>query len=226
VSVGVDRVGIGFITHQQLKGKLVSLSLPCSIPYLIHSVKTFIPIFQPVVVKEYSKSQVKNGLIEEFQTAYKTLAESSQGCNEDGSDSSLVQMDLYSSPKHHFIRVFLAHLLSPVLGDHMYGNRVANILGTRLAISPVQADSLATFHKIPSAVLQRLKLTEPSLMPTCIHLRRLTLSRFNDKVISHATRNDDSTTMKDDVLVIEADPPLYFHYVRRSLNLHLPTVQS
>ena len=168
-------------------------------------------------MKEYSKSQVKDGLIEEFQTSHKTLAKSGQG-DEDGNDSSsLVQVDLFSSPQHHFIRVLLAHLLSPVLGDHMYGNRVANILGTRLPISPVQADSLATFHKIPSAVLQRLQLTDPSLMPTCIHLRKLTLSRFKN---NHATRNGDSTTTDD--VVIEADPPPYFHYVCRSLNLLLP----
>lgn len=167
-------------------------------------------------MKEYSRSQVKDGIIEEFQTAHKTLAKS----DEDGIDSSsLVQVDLFSSPQHHFIRVLLAHLLSPVLGDHMYGNRVANVLGTRLAISPVQADSLATFHKIPSAVLQRLQLIDPSLMPTCIHLRKLTLSRFKN---NHTTRNDVSAATDDD-LVIEADPPPYFHYVCRSLNLQLPT---
>ena len=149
-------------------------------------------------MKQYSKNQVRDGLIEEFKTAHKTLATSE--------DSSLVQFDLFSSPQHHLLRVLSSYYLSPILGDHLYGNRVANVLGTRLAISPIQANCLATFHKIPATVLQRLHLSEPSLMPTCLHLKRLTLSRYH----------------KEEDLIIEADPPPWFNYVCNSLQLEFP----
>ena len=138
------------------------------------------------------------GLVKEIKVNYKTLS-----C---GKDCSLVELDV-SSLKGYFLRVYLSHLSAPVLGDHMFGNRVQDIMGKRLAISPLQADLLATFQKIPSNILNHLKLSESALMPSCLHLNQLTLANF---------------ASRDSNLILTAEPPLYFQYICNSFGLTLP----
>ena len=126
----------------------------------------------------------------------------SQNCDTDPS-LNLVEIETMSN-KNHLLRVYLSHCLSPILGDHLYGNRVQEILGKRLAIAPIQADNLSTFQKIPSETLKLLNLSDSSVVPHCLHLHQLTLGQFNKK--SH--------------LILRAEPPPHFEFACQSLNVN------
>ncbi len=147
----------------------------------------------------YSKQKVVAGLVQEVKVNYKTLSHGVEPC-------SLVELEV-SSVKSHFLRVYLGHLIAPVLGDHVFGNRVQDIMGKRLAISPLQADHLSSFQKIPADILKRLNVTESALVPSCLHLNQLTLANF---------------ASRDSHLVLKAEPPPYFQYVCSAFNLNLP----
>jgi hypothetical protein len=120
-------------------------------------------------MKEYSNRKVADRVVQEYRVNYKTLSRGDGLC-------SLVEIDT-SSIKNHFARL-LCH--SPVLGDHIFGNRVQEIKGKRLAISPIQADYLSNFQKIPTDILTCLKVTEISIVPNCLHLSQITLANFNN----------------------------------------------
>jgi 23S rRNA-/tRNA-specific pseudouridylate synthase len=90
-------------------------------------------------MKEYSNRKVADRVVQEYRVNYKTLSRGDETC-------SLVEIDT-SSIKNHFLRVYFAHLYSPVLGDHIFGNRVQEIKGKRLAIIPIQADTCPIFKK-------------------------------------------------------------------------------
>lgn len=140
-------------------------------------------------------------LIQEYRIRYKAMSRENGPC-------SLVEIDV-SSAKNHFLRVYLAYLFSPILGDHLYGNRVQDILGKRLAISPLQADRLAKFQKVPPNILTGLNLSDSALVPTCLHLSQVTLAQFANKESS---------------LVLSADPSPSFQYVCQAFDLNPPTV--
>lgn len=180
--------GVGSFTHEDRPGKLVFFPSDQVTKWFSKVSPLF--FLQPIIIKEYSKKKVEAGLVTEFFVSYKTLSSgTTPAC-------SLVEMDVHTN-KNHFIRVYLAHRLSPVLGDHVYGNRVHDVLGVKLAISPLQADSLSTFQKIPKQVLDLLKVSSSSEVPTCLHLKQLTLAKFNKK----------------EDLVLTAEPPPHFKYV-------------
>ncbi|KAK4011256.1 hypothetical protein OUZ56_020369 [Daphnia magna] len=155
------------------------------------------------IMKDYSNRKVADGLVREFRVNYKTLSRGDEPC-------SLVEIDV-SSAKKHFLRVYLAHLFSPILGDHIFGNRVQEIMGKRLAISPLQADNLSIFQKIPAGILTRLKVTESCIVPNCLHLSQMTLAKF---------------ASQDSDLVLKADPPPCFQYICQTFGLDLPTDES
>lgn len=149
-------------------------------------------------MKEYSAKKVKGGLVTEFSMQYQTLSGgTSNPCR-------LVELDSYSN-KNHLVRVYLAHRLSPILGDHIYGNRVHDVMGVKLAISPLQAALVSTFQNIPPDILKLLKVTDRSLVPTCLHLKQLTLSKF--------------CMDKKEPLILKADLPPHFQYVLTQLSL-------
>lgn len=164
---------------------------------------TFITFQQFAIVKEYSNRKVADGLVREFRVYYKTLSSGEEPC-------SLLEIDV-SSVKKHFLRIYLAHLLSPVLGDHIFGNRVQEIMGKRLAISPLQADNLSIFQKIPTEILTRLKVPEGGTIPNCLHLSQMTLAKF---------------ASQDSNLVLKANPPPCFQYICQTFGLNLPTDES
>jgi len=146
-------------------------------------------------LKEYSRRQVKANVVREFDVSYNKLS-SSELC-------SLLEVDTHSN-KNHFLRFYLAHHLSPVLGDDLYGNRVQDVYGIKLPLGPIHADSLSSFQKIPQKVLDLLKVPECSLVPNCLHHKQLTLARFGGGKES---------------LIIKAEPPPYFQYIISQLNL-------
>ena len=152
---------------------------------------------------EYSNRKVADRVVQEYRVNYKTLSRGDGLC-------SLVEIDT-SSVKNHFLRVYFAHLYSPVLGDHIFGNRVQDIKGKRLAISPIQADNLSNFQKIPTDILTRLKVTESSIVPNCLHLSQITLANFNNR---------------DANLVLKAEPPPSFQFICEAFDLNLPNTDE
>lgn len=150
--------------------------------------------FQPIIAKEYSQKQVDKELVKLYNVNYRTLS-TSETC-------SLVEINVSSANKH-FLRVFMAHRLAPILGDHLFGNRVQEIMGKRLAINPIQADKVSNFQKVPKKILSSLKLDDPGLVPTCLHLSKIVLTRFN----------------KDETLELSADLPTYFDFILRAVGL-------
>merc|ERR1712071_145039 len=159
-----DTVGLGWLTHSDYPGKV------------------------PYIMRNYSKKNVKEGLIHQVQLQYRIISQNSSSpmCN-------LVEMET-SSNKNHILRVYMSDCLSPVLGDHLYGNRVQEIMGTRLALGPVLADNLSTFQKIPVELLTRMQVKDSSSIPHCMHLSQITLAGFN----------------KSEHLVLNAEAPSHF----------------
>lgn len=154
---------------------------------------------QPVIKEKYTNKSLKKGSATEFRVAHRTVA----SCSTDDWEASLVEIDT-SSTKNHFLRVYLSHTLSPILGDHIYGNRVQVVLGTRMAIGAIQADKLSTFQKIPANMLIKLSAENSELVPNCLHLRTMTLAKF----LSNKSH-----------LVITADPPEHFRHVCTTFSL-------
>ena len=126
-------------------------------------------------MKNYSKKSVKEGLVQEFRLLYRILSQ-----NKSEPICNLVEIET-SSNKNHLVRLYMSHCLSSILGDHLYGNRVQDILGTRLAIGPILGDNLSTFQKIPAGILTRMQVEDSSIVPHCLHLSQVTLSRYDKK---------------------------------------------
>lgn len=82
---------------------------------------------QPIVVRDWSKNAMKRGDVKVFRVHHHTLCKNNL--------ASLVEI-CPSATKWHFLRVYLAHLMSPVLGDNLYGSRVHQVMGVHLAINP------------------------------------------------------------------------------------------
>ena len=150
-------------------------------------------------MKDYSKKSVKAGLVQEFRLQHRILSQNliNPICN-------LVDIEANSN-KNHIVRVYMSYCLSPILGDHLYGNRVQDILGTRLAIGPLLADNLSTFQKIPNEILTQMQVKDSSIVPHCMHLSQITLARFDKK------QN----------LVLKAKAPAHFQSMCQFLNLTL-----
>jgi len=145
-------------------------------------------------------------VLSHLQVSHATL-----DCSSDEVESvrpCLVDVSAYSTGQHR-LRVYLAHQLAPVLGDHIYGNRTALILGQRLPLNPFQAANLSTFQKVPSALLAKLRIGDSSQVPHCMHLRRVTLARWTGKRSGH--------------LVLTAAVAPHFQFVCDSFGLQLPS---
>jgi 23S rRNA-/tRNA-specific pseudouridylate synthase len=100
--------------------------LICCCQFIIKQV-IFSSYVQPVVVRKWSKCAMKRGEVKVFRVEHRTLCKQNL--------ASLVEI-CPSATKWHFLRVYLAHLLSPVLGDNLYGSRVHQVMGMPLGINP------------------------------------------------------------------------------------------
>lgn len=106
--------------------KLIQAYCFINVTFVIHQV-IFNSFMQPVVVHNWSKNSMKRGDVKVFRVEHHTLCKNNL--------ASLVEIRP-SATKWHFLRVYLAHLMSPVLGDSLYGSRVHQVMGVDLAINP------------------------------------------------------------------------------------------
>ncbi|XP_021926055.1 RNA pseudouridylate synthase domain-containing protein 3-like isoform X2 [Zootermopsis nevadensis] len=152
---------------------------------------------QPVVMQKWSNKAVKQGDVKVFRVEHHTLYRQNF--------ASLVEI-CPSATKWHFLRVYLAHLLSPVLGDNMYGSRVHQVMGVPLAINPC-SDAARGPKNLPQKLLEALSIKpgQEIIIPTHLHLRRLILPHYLGK---------------DSDLIIEAPLPSSFQWTCKSLGLH------
>lgn len=155
---------------------------------------------KPVVLYKWSTTSVKRGLVKVIRVEHNTLY--SQDL------ASLVEISP-SATKWHFIRVYLAQLLSPVLGDHLYGNRVHYIMNTFLPVNHF-SDSAKGPQRIHPELKTILSIEpgQEKLIPTHLHLHKLVIPRYT-------TKNKD--------FIIEVAPPDSFQRTCHLLKLLEPT---
>jgi 23S rRNA-/tRNA-specific pseudouridylate synthase len=111
----------------------------CSCQFTAKKV-TFNFYVQPVVMQKWSKNAVKRGEVKVVRVEHRTLYRQDL--------ASLVEI-CPSATKWHFLRVYLAHLLSPVLGDSLYGSRVHQMMGVPISINPCSDAARGPKVKIP-----------------------------------------------------------------------------
>lgn len=83
----------------------------------------------PVIVKKFSNTSVKLKKVRPAVVEHRALVYNKE------LDTSLLEVKTQVS-KWHFLRVWLAHCYSPVLGDHLYSGRVRKLLSRRTQVSP------------------------------------------------------------------------------------------
>jgi 23S rRNA-/tRNA-specific pseudouridylate synthase len=103
-----------------------SVTLICYYQFIVRRI-IFVFYVQPIVVHKWSKNAVKRGDVKVIRVEHRTLHKQDF--------ASLVEV-CPSATKCHFLRVYLAHLVSPVLGDNLYGSRVHQVMGVPVAINP------------------------------------------------------------------------------------------
>ncbi|PNF34885.1 hypothetical protein B7P43_G01411 [Cryptotermes secundus] len=152
---------------------------------------------QPIVVRDWSKNAMKRGDVKVFKVHHHTLCKNNL--------ASLVEI-CPSATKWHFLRVYLAHLMSPVLGDNLYGSRVHQVMGVHLAINPT-SDAARGPKKLPKELQAALAIKpgQEVIIPTHLHLRRLILPHYLGK---------------DSDLIIEAPLPSSFQWTCQALGLN------
>lgn len=88
-----------------------------------------------------------------------------------------------STSQWHAVRLFAATvLLSPILGDRIYGSRAQDVLGKYINVSPFTEAAHAP-PELDKDLLQHLKLTRAKtlIIPAHVHLREMFLPWFRNK---------------------------------------------
>ncbi|KAJ9600849.1 hypothetical protein L9F63_000961 [Diploptera punctata] len=154
---------------------------------------------KPFVLHSWSKTSVEKGLVKVVRVQYNALITQHL--------ASLVEISC-SARKWHFLRVYLAHLLSPILGDHLYGNRVHYVMDTLLPVNHFSDSAKGPQKLHPDLkVILGIKRGEEQHVPMHLHLKKLIIPDF--------------TTKKTD-FIIEVEPPEYFRSTCQRLNLTNP----
>ncbi|KAB7498258.1 RNA pseudouridylate synthase domain-containing protein 3 [Armadillidium nasatum] len=149
----------------------------------------------PVVKKNFSKNEVKKQLVKINNVDHDVLVHNKE------IDVSVVE---WLMTCNNFIRVWLAHCCSPVLGDRLCGGRVKTVLGKRMPINPNNFSSYQPPEVSPK-LLEKLQLSpgQVEIIPPHIHLQTLEL-------ISGSGEPKE---------VITANPPDYFGWTCKQLSL-------
>nr|XP_053641510.1 mitochondrial mRNA pseudouridine synthase RPUSD3-like [Cherax quadricarinatus] len=152
----------------------------------------------PVIMKNYSQAGVKRGEVKLSLVKHQILTYNKS------IDAALVEVKTQSL-KWHFLRVWLAHSYSPVLGDALYSQRVKMVVGKKLQISP---HNLTAYEPqvIPEKLFSKLELPSQAveIIPCHLHLAEVQLAHFNKD--------------KSD-LILSAPPPDFFAWTCKQLGL-------
>ncbi|RXG72107.1 hypothetical protein Avbf_07269 [Armadillidium vulgare] len=151
----------------------------------------------PIVKKKFSNNEIKKRLVKLNLVGHDVLAHHKEN------DVSLVELNVVNDG-NNFIRVWLAHCCSPVLGDRLCGGRVKTVLGKRMPINPNNYSSYQPLEVSPK-LLEKLQLSQGQveIIPPHIHLQKLQL-------ISKSGEPE---------VIITANPPDYFDWTCKQLSL-------
>ncbi|XP_045605802.1 mitochondrial mRNA pseudouridine synthase RPUSD3 [Procambarus clarkii] len=152
----------------------------------------------PVILKNYTQASLKRGEVKLSVVEHQTLIYNKN------TGAALVEVNTHSA-RWHFLRVWLAHSFSPILGDALYSSRVKMIAGKKLHVSPHNLTSYEP-QMIPEELYSKLELPSQAkdMIPCHLHLAKVRLAQFN---------NDKSD------LIISAQPPDFFMWTCRQLGL-------
>ncbi|KAK7866657.1 hypothetical protein R5R35_000273 [Gryllus longicercus] len=128
---------------------------------------------QPILLTKWSKNSAKRGDVTTVSVEHTTLQQ--------GPFASLVEVKP-SRTKSHFLRVYMAYMMSPILGDNLYGSRVQNVGGRSLAISPF-SDRAKLPQRLEDPMLAALDLErqDERFIPAHVHLHRVEIPDFGGK---------------------------------------------
>eukprot|EP00096_Caligus_rogercresseyi_P013736 TRINITY_DN6341_c0_g1_i1.p1 TRINITY_DN6341_c0_g1~~TRINITY_DN6341_c0_g1_i1.p1 ORF type:complete len:330 (-),score=72.37 TRINITY_DN6341_c0_g1_i1:94-1083(-) len=128
-----------------------------------------------------------------------------------GMSSSLVAVSP-SSLHNHFIHLYMADLLSPLLGDFIYSYRVRRVNNYPIKVSHNQSPPNKA-QRLPPGMLKALGLRpgEEHILPKHLHKHRLVLTKFIQN--------------KED-LVLRAPPPTYFMETAAALGVSLEPLNT
>ncbi|KAK0168990.1 hypothetical protein PV327_002744 [Microctonus hyperodae] len=131
---------------------------------------------QPHIVSNWSKNERERGDIKILNVQFKVLCAATQNL------ASLLEIKL-STSRWHAVRLFAATvLLSPILGDRVYGSRAQDVMGKFINISPF-TDAAHVPPVLDKDLLEHLKLTPAKtlMIPAHVHLREMFLPWFQKK---------------------------------------------
>ncbi|XP_071450175.1 mitochondrial mRNA pseudouridine synthase RPUSD3-like [Hetaerina americana] len=122
-----------------------------------------------------------------------------------GYGASLVEIKP-SSTQWHFIRVYMAHKLAPLLGDNIHGPRVKYCMGIPVAVNPFNIQDRTKV--LNPSIRRRLSLEqgEESIIPCHVHLKEVTFVGWHRD--------------KSDLTVIAPTPP-FFTWTCKQLDLEI-----
>uniref|UniRef100_A0A0C9RU80 Rpusd4_1 protein n=1 Tax=Fopius arisanus TaxID=64838 RepID=A0A0C9RU80_9HYME len=127
----------------------------------------------PIIINTWSANARERGDIKILNVQYKVLSHGTYNV------ASLVEIKS-STTVWHAVRLFAATvLLSPILGDNIYGSRVQNVLGKRLLVN-VAVDAAHIPPTLDPDLLTVLKIgkNKDLMIPVHMHLREMYLPSF------------------------------------------------
>jgi 23S rRNA-/tRNA-specific pseudouridylate synthase len=179
----------------------MSLIFIVSLLYFMCFFFFFCLFFQAIIVPSVTRNGIKKGTSKLVAVKHQILSSNTDF------GASLVEVSI-SSRTWHFLRVYLASLLSPVLGDNVHGSRVAFKSDQVKVVNPMS--HLAQLpQQLPPSLLSALALTKRQeiFVPVHVHLASLAIPGYLNK---------------SEDLVIHAPVPPTFQWTCDKLCLELP----
>ena len=123
--------------------------------------------------------------------------------------STLVKIEP-SSLQYSFIQIYMADLLSPIIGDSIYGHRAKMLMGKMVKVNPeLLPDVNSRLQNLPESMLSQLGLRsgEEHMLPLHLHLGRVHLPGYFGG---------------SNHLTIHAPPRPFFKGTAEMLNIDIP----
>lgn len=152
-----------------------------------------------VLLKKWSINSTKRGEVKVCKFKHRNLITGTDNL------SSLLEVSA-SQKRYHCVRLFLAsQLLSPVLGDNLFGGYAKSVMGVKVPVDH-WSDTANAPPRLPEELLTLLDLRkhEQAKIPVHLHLSRFSLLWYEKK---------------NEELVLEAPPPSSFQWTCQKLGL-------
>lgn len=131
---------------------------------------------QPVVTPDFSINSIKRREVVSAHVQSKLLQIGH------GGPAYLFEINT-NTVANNFLRIFCVDRLAPILGDHLYSDRVQTLKGIPAKIDPTHLIPGSNHQKLSHRLLQALQLDKPEdslIIPVHIHLRSYKVRKFID----------------------------------------------